>query len=77
MAWSRSLADSIASLDRAYDFANATLDQLARERRVGITWSYLWMREMREFRRDRRFAAFAARLGLTEYWARFGPPHAA
>jgi len=67
----------LSALDRAYEFANATLDHFARERRVGITWSYLWLREMGEFRRDRRFEAFAARLGLTEYWTRFGPPDAA
>jgi hypothetical protein len=39
-----------------------------------MTWSGLWLREMLDFRRDRRFERFAARMGLTPYWNRFGPP---
>jgi hypothetical protein len=64
----------LGALDKAYAFANDVLDHLARQGTVGLTWSGLWLREMREFRRDRRFEPFAARMGLAEYWNRFGPP---
>ena len=47
---------------------------LGRQGIVGMTWSGLWLREMQTFRRDRRFEPFAARIGLTEYWNRFGGP---
>lgn len=29
---------------------------------------------MNDFRQDPRFQAFAARLGLMEYWRQYGPP---
>ena len=64
----------LGALDKAYVFADHMLDHLGRQGIVGMTWSGLWLREMREFRRDRRFEPFAARMGLTEYWNRFGPP---
>jgi hypothetical protein len=63
----------LGALDKAYVVANDMLDHLGRHGIVGMTWSGLWLREMRAFRRDRRFEPFAARLGLTDYWNRFGP----
>jgi hypothetical protein len=34
----------------------------------------LWAPELRPFRVDRRFPAFAKRLGYMEYWQHYGPP---
>jgi DNA-binding winged helix-turn-helix (wHTH) protein/tetratricopeptide (TPR) repeat protein len=64
----------LGAFDRAYEFADETLDDFSRSGMVGILWSYLWFRELRGFRRDARFTGFATRLGLTQYWNRFGPP---
>ena len=64
----------LGALDKAYPFADDMLDHLGRQGIVGMTWSGLWLREMREFRRDRRFEPLAARMGLTQYWNHFGPP---
>jgi hypothetical protein len=66
----------LGALDKAYVVANDMLDHLGRHGIVGMTWSGLWLREMRAFRRDRRFEPFAARPGLTDYWNRFGPADA-
>ncbi len=33
-----------------------------------------WGLEMRPFRRDTRFQTFATRIGLMEYWKKYGPP---
>jgi TolB-like protein/DNA-binding winged helix-turn-helix (wHTH) protein len=63
----------IGDLDAAYELAGRLAD-----RRAGmpgrIDWSDAWTPEMRPFRQDPRFAAFAARLGLMEYWQQYGPP---
>jgi hypothetical protein len=56
----------LGALDKAYVVANDILDHLGRHGIVGMTWSGLWLREMRAFRRDRRFEPFAARPGLTD-----------
>jgi hypothetical protein len=53
----------LGALDKAYVVANDMLDHLGRHGIVGMTWSGLWLREMRAFRRDRRFEPFAARPG--------------
>ena len=63
----------LGALDEAYGFADRMLDLLARQGTVGVTGSGLWLREMSHFRRDPRFEPFTARMGLTEYWNRFGP----
>jgi tetratricopeptide (TPR) repeat protein len=34
----------------------------------------IWSPEMRPFRRDPRFQAFVTRIGLMEYWKKYGPP---
>jgi TolB-like protein/DNA-binding winged helix-turn-helix (wHTH) protein/Flp pilus assembly protein TadD len=64
----------LGALDSAFEFANATLDHFARVGTVPTGWAMLWMPEMASFRLDPRFQALASRLGLTEYWARYGPP---
>jgi len=37
-------------------------------------WSWLWSVDMRPVRRDPRFAQFVARLGMLDYWKKYGPP---
>jgi hypothetical protein len=39
-----------------------------------ITLGSMWSPEMRAFRQDPRFGPLAQRLGLVDYWQRFGPP---
>jgi hypothetical protein len=34
----------------------------------------IWTPELRGFRQDSRFQAFATRLGLMQYWQQYGPP---
>jgi adenylate cyclase len=62
------------ALDLAYQFANQSLDYLARTGTVGSAWGLLWLPEMRPFRRDPRFQGFATRLGLIPYWQQYGAP---
>jgi len=65
----------LGALDEAYALANQTLDQIARSSgTIGSAWGVLWLPEMRPFRRDPRFQAFAARLKLFDYWRRYGAP---
>ncbi len=64
----------VGALDSAYDLANHSLDALARSGTVGSLWGVLWTPEMRPFRTDPRFQAFAERLKLVDYWRRYGPP---
>jgi DNA-binding winged helix-turn-helix (wHTH) protein len=67
----------LGALDRAYAIGNYLLDYYSGQGTAGIFWGNLWRHESREFRRDSRFEAFATRIGLGDYWQRFGPPDAA
>ncbi len=64
----------VGSIDSAYEVANRSLDALARGGTVGSAWGMLWSPDMRPFREDPRFEAFAGRLKLVDYWKRYGPP---
>ena len=64
----------LGSVDLAYNTAFRTLDRCALGGTVGVAWGLLWMTEMRPFRHDVRFQSFVERLGLIEYWERYGPP---
>jgi adenylate cyclase len=66
----------LGSLDRAFEQANRFLDRFAESGEIGQpgVWGTLWFPEMRPFREDSRFAAFATRLGLMDYWKQYGPP---
>jgi TolB-like protein len=68
------LFTQLDALDAAYDRANHYLDELTRSGIVGGAWGYLWVPEMRSFRKDPRFQAFVARLKLIDYWKQYGPP---
>lgn len=65
----------IDALDQAYEMAAQYLDEFLRTGNGGgAAWTFLWIPEMRPFRRDPRFQAFVGRLRLFEYWRRYGPP---
>jgi TolB-like protein len=64
----------LGGLDCAHAFANRMLDFGIRSGTMGIFLNWIWIPELLPFRRDARFQAFAERVGLMEYWARFGPP---
>jgi TolB-like protein/Tfp pilus assembly protein PilF len=61
-------------LDDAFEVAQRSLELLAQTGTVGSSWGVLWLPEMRAFRRDPRFKAFAGRLGLVEFWQQYGAP---
>jgi TolB-like protein/Tfp pilus assembly protein PilF len=64
----------LGAMDQAYAVMTQSLDQFARSGTIGTAWGFLWMPDMQSFRRDARFQALVARLGLPAYWDRFGPP---
>ncbi|HEY6455039.1 MAG TPA: winged helix-turn-helix domain-containing protein [Steroidobacteraceae bacterium] len=63
----------LGELDVAYDMAGRCLDALAAGA-INHRNQRLWSDSMRPFRQDPRFQAFAARLGLVQYWRQYGPP---
>ena len=63
----------LGELDVAYGMANRCLDAMA-PGAINQRTQRLWTASMRAFRQDSRFQALATRLGLMEYWKRYGPP---
>ena len=59
--------------DAAYELANQCLDRGTQSSSL-LNWTGWWMPELRGFRQDARFQAFATRLGWMDYWQKFGPP---
>jgi serine/threonine protein kinase len=65
----------LGDLDRAYEASEEWLRVTARTGLSGIPHNAdFWLPELREFRADARFERLASRLGLLEYWRRFGAP---
>jgi TolB-like protein len=64
----------LGALDRAFDIANQSLDDFARDGTIGTAWAFLWMPEMLPFRQDPRFQALCSRMKLFDYWNKYGPP---
>src|SRR5665213_179415 len=66
----------LAALDLAYELAHAMLHEFeARGVLPGaLHVATCWLPEMRPFRQDSRFQAFVTRLGLMDYWQKYGPP---
>jgi TolB-like protein len=64
----------LGEFDAAFAAAHDTLDHYARSGVVGTAWGALWIPALREFRRDPRFQALAARMRLFDYWDQYGPP---
>ena len=70
LVWYTMLGD----LDAAFGVMNRAADHHATQGFVGSVWGWLWLPELRPFRRDPRFQGFVKRLGLLGYWERYGPP---
>ena len=71
MNWYTLLGD----LDRAYQVSERWLTESRRAGSIGIPFNFaFWLQEMRPFRADPRFQDLARRMGLFDYWQRFGPP---
>jgi TolB-like protein len=64
----------LGSLDRAFAIGDRWLAHQRSQGLVGPAWATVWKPEMRAFRKDPRFQAFATRLGLMDYWKEYGPP---
>jgi TolB-like protein/cytochrome c-type biogenesis protein CcmH/NrfG len=66
----------LGALDAAFEIANRCLDDMAAAglRTMGLVSQFFWSPEMRPFRQDPRFQAYATRLGLMEFWQQNGPP---
>ncbi len=63
------------ALDPAYDLADRYVDEFERSGiGGGATLSFLWLPEMRPFRKDPRFQRLATRLNYIAYWKQYGPP---
>jgi TolB-like protein len=65
---------ALGALDRAFEVAHESLDRFARSGTIGTAWAFLWMREMLPFRKDPRFQSMCRRMGLFDYWNKYGPP---
>jgi len=65
----------VGEVDRSYDIANLCLDRMVAPVIVP-EWDpfWVWSPEMRPFRQNRRFQAYATRLGLMDYWQQYGSP---
>jgi serine/threonine protein kinase/Tfp pilus assembly protein PilF len=71
MSWYTLLGD----VDRAYRVSDRWLEESRRTGRSGIPFVLgFWQPEMRAFRADPRFQELMRRMGLVDYWTKFGPP---
>jgi hypothetical protein len=65
----------LGDLDRAFAASEQWLQLSSHSGLSGIPYNAgFWTPEMSRFRADSRFEALAARMGLLEYWRRFGAP---
>jgi DNA-binding winged helix-turn-helix (wHTH) protein len=64
----------LGALDDAFRLIHAALDDPESAGSIGGPWGWLWAREMRPFRRDKRFREVIGRLGFLPYWKEYGPP---
>jgi DNA-binding winged helix-turn-helix (wHTH) protein len=64
----------LGNFDAAYAFLDRCLEHYARSGTVGSAWGFLWLPEMKAFRRDARFQLFIGRVGFIDYWREYGPP---
>ena len=67
-------ATLLGALDEAYELANRFAAMLENRKAFRGFPGSLWKPEMHGFRADPRFHTFVSRLGLPEYWRRFGSP---
>ena len=64
----------LGDLDAAFEHANRTADVLQKGGIVGRLWVWVWLPELAAFRRDPRFQTLTERIGLMDYWRKYGPP---
>lgn len=64
----------LGALDEAFDLLRRALEDPACQGTLRGPWAWLWLPEMRPFRRDPRFQAVTARFGFMAYWKQYGPP---
>jgi len=64
----------LGAIDLAYDLENQCVDQIPPGRSKTFAMFNYWLPEYRAFRADRRFQALLARLGLMDYYEKYGPP---
>jgi TolB-like protein len=64
----------LGALDQAFEVFTESLDCFARSGTIGTAWAFLWMRELLPFRQDLRFQSLCRRMGLFDYWNKYGPP---
>jgi hypothetical protein len=66
----------LGAFDLAYELARAVLHEFETTDTLPspIHVATCWLPEMRPFRQDPRFQAFVTRLGLMDYWQKYGPP---
>jgi hypothetical protein len=64
----------LGALDQAFAVATESLDYFAQSGTIGVAWGFIWMREMLPFRQDPRFQSMCQRMGLFDYWNKYGPP---
>jgi TolB-like protein len=64
----------LGALDQTFEIFTESLDYFARSGTIGSAWAFLWMRELLPFREDPRFQSLCRRMGLFDYWNKFGPP---
>jgi TolB-like protein/Tfp pilus assembly protein PilF len=63
------------ALDPAYELANQYVDEFERSGTGGgAALAFLWLPEMRPFRRDPRFQRLVTRFNYIPYWTRYAPP---
>ncbi len=62
----------LGALDQAFEILTQSLDHFARKGSIGASWTFLWMPELLDFRRDPRFQLICRRMGLFEYWNVYG-----
>ncbi len=64
----------LGALDQAFELLNESLEHFAQSGTIGAAWGFLWMREMLPFRQHPTFQSTCHRMGLFEYWNKYGPP---
>jgi hypothetical protein len=71
--WAMNWFTRLDSLDDAFAAAERLRGEFARQSPTNA-WSWLWSTDLHAFRMDPRFSDFTARLGMHEYWRKYGPP---
>lgn len=71
--WGMNWSSQLGALDLAYELAEQLRVQFENNSPTNA-WAWLWTPEVHAFRLDPRFQAFTTRLGLMDFWLKYGPP---